>query len=112
VPLCYSSGLAQRLREEDNVRSEPAKQVLRRASVRGAIALILLGLTGSFIVDWVWFGEVGYLGVFWHFLKPKLIGSCLGWGQPAESKGRRGGAGDHTSAPGDGRGPRPAIARA
>jgi len=33
-----------------------------------AIALILLGLTGSFIVDWLWFGEVGYLGVFWTIL--------------------------------------------
>ena len=50
--------------------------MLRRASLRGAIAvigavavgLILLGLTGSFIVDWLWFSELGYLGVFWTVL--------------------------------------------
>ena len=48
-------------------------EMLQRALLRGAIivgiaiaiALIVLGLTGSFIVDWLWFGEVGYLGVFW-----------------------------------------------
>src|SRR6516164_2695184 len=50
--------------------------MLRRASLRGAIAvigavavgLILLGLTGSFIVDWLWFSELGYLSVFWTIL--------------------------------------------
>src|SRR6516165_9199050 len=50
--------------------------MLRRASLRGAIAvigvvavgLILLGLTGSFIVDWLWFSELGYLSVFWTTL--------------------------------------------
>ena len=54
--------------------------MLRRASLRGviiagivlAIALILLGLTGSFIVDWLWFGEVGYFGVFWTI----VVGVC------------------------------------
>jgi uncharacterized protein len=49
----------------------------RRAPWRGAvvvliiaatvlsICLILLGLTGDFLVDWLWFSSVGYLGVFW-----------------------------------------------
>jgi uncharacterized protein len=30
-----------------------------------AIGLILLGLTGDFLVDWLWFSAVGYLSVFW-----------------------------------------------
>jgi uncharacterized membrane protein (UPF0182 family) len=30
-----------------------------------AICLILLGLTGDFLVDWLWFSTIGYLGVFW-----------------------------------------------
>jgi uncharacterized membrane protein (UPF0182 family) len=30
-----------------------------------AIGLILLGLTGDFLVDWLWFSAVGYLNVFW-----------------------------------------------
>ena len=55
-----------------------AKRTMRpRASVRGvavalisvavvlSICLILLGLTGDFLVDWFWFSEVGYLNVFW-----------------------------------------------
>jgi hypothetical protein len=29
------------------------------------ICLILLGLTGDFLVDWMWFSTVGYLDVFW-----------------------------------------------
>jgi uncharacterized protein len=49
----------------------------RRAPWRGAvvaliiavivvvICLILLGLTGDFLVDWLWFSAIGYLGVFW-----------------------------------------------
>jgi uncharacterized protein len=49
----------------------------RRAPWRGAvvgliiaaiilvICLILLGLTGDFLVDWLWFSTVGYLDVFW-----------------------------------------------
>jgi uncharacterized membrane protein (UPF0182 family) len=31
----------------------------------GAICLILLGLTGDFLVDWLWFSAIGYLDVFW-----------------------------------------------
>jgi uncharacterized protein len=30
-----------------------------------AICLILLGVTGDFLVDWLWFSAIGYLGVFW-----------------------------------------------
>src|SRR6266545_4366411 len=30
-----------------------------------AICLILLGLTGDFLVDWLWFSTIGYLDVFW-----------------------------------------------
>jgi uncharacterized protein len=30
-----------------------------------AVGLILLGLTGDFLVDWLWFSAVGYLHVFW-----------------------------------------------
>ncbi len=49
----------------------------RRAPWRGAvvvgmtaaivlsICLILLGLMGDFLVDWLWFSTIGYLGVFW-----------------------------------------------
>jgi uncharacterized protein len=29
------------------------------------ICLILLGLTGDFLVNWLWFSTIGYLGVFW-----------------------------------------------
>ena len=29
------------------------------------ICLILLGLIGSFLVDWLWFSAIGYLNVFW-----------------------------------------------
>src|SRR5262249_26903954 len=49
----------------------------RRAPWRGAvmvliitgivlsICLILLGVMGDFLVDWLWFSTTGYLGVFW-----------------------------------------------
>src|SRR5882757_51517 len=49
----------------------------RRAPWRGAvvalitaamvvsICLILLGLAGDFLVDWLWFFAIGYLDVFW-----------------------------------------------
>jgi len=30
-----------------------------------AVCLILLGLTGEFLVDWLWFSALGYPGVFW-----------------------------------------------
>ena len=35
------------------------------AAIVVLICLILLGLTADFLVDWLWFSTVGYLGVFW-----------------------------------------------
>jgi uncharacterized membrane protein (UPF0182 family) len=39
--------------------------VLISAAIVLSICLILLGLTGDFLVDWLWFSTIGYLGVFW-----------------------------------------------
>jgi len=39
--------------------------VLIIAAIVVSICLILLGLTGDFLVDWLWFSTIGYLGVFW-----------------------------------------------
>jgi len=39
--------------------------VLIIAGIVLSICLILLGLTGDFLVDWLWFSTIGYLGVFW-----------------------------------------------
>src|ERR1700746_3566647 len=39
--------------------------VLMIADIVLSICLILLGLTGDFLVDWLWFSTIGYLGVFW-----------------------------------------------
>jgi uncharacterized protein len=35
------------------------------AAIVVLICLILLGLAGDFLVDWLWFSTIGYLGVFW-----------------------------------------------
>jgi uncharacterized protein len=35
------------------------------AAAVGTICLILPGLTGDFLVDWLWFSGSGYLEVFW-----------------------------------------------
>src|SRR5262249_49634755 len=35
------------------------------AAIVVVICLILLGLTGDFLVDWLWFSTVGYSDVFW-----------------------------------------------
>ena len=50
----------------------PRRRALRRGAVAAlvlamvvAIALIVLGLTGDFLVDWLWFSAIGYLHVFW-----------------------------------------------
>jgi uncharacterized protein len=51
----------------------PRRRAPRRSGVVGliiaagvvAICLILLGLMGDFLVDWLWFSAIGYLGVFW-----------------------------------------------
>jgi hypothetical protein len=42
-----------------------AVMVLIIAAIILSICLILLGLTGDFVVDWLWFSTIGYLGVFW-----------------------------------------------
>jgi hypothetical protein len=39
--------------------------VLISAAIVLSICLILLGLTGDFLVNWLWFSTIGYLGVFW-----------------------------------------------
>ena len=39
--------------------------VLIIAAIVLSVCLILLGLTGDFLVDWLWFSTIGYLGVFW-----------------------------------------------
>ncbi|HMK80413.1 MAG TPA: UPF0182 family protein, partial [Xanthobacteraceae bacterium] len=36
-----------------------------------AIGLILLGLIGDFLVDWLWFRETGYFSVFWTVILAK-----------------------------------------
>src|SRR5262249_61340760 len=42
-----------------------AVMVLIIAAIVLSICLILLGLTGDFVIDWLWFSTIGYLGVFW-----------------------------------------------
>src|SRR5215831_9025316 len=42
-----------------------AVMVLIIAGIVLSICLILLGVTGDFLVDWLWFSTTGYLGVFW-----------------------------------------------
>ena len=36
-----------------------------------SICLILLGLTGDLLVDWLWFSAIGYFGVFWTTIVAK-----------------------------------------
>jgi uncharacterized membrane protein (UPF0182 family) len=38
-----------------------------------AAGLILLGLTGDFLVDWLWFSELGYLDVFWTVVIARAV---------------------------------------
>jgi len=48
-------------------RREPWRGALRALMVVAiilSIFLILLGLTGDFLVDWLWFSAIGYFGVF------------------------------------------------
>jgi uncharacterized membrane protein (UPF0182 family) len=42
-----------------------AVMVLIIAGIVLSICLVLLGLTGDFLVNWLWFSTIGYLGVFW-----------------------------------------------
>src|SRR5499433_4470520 len=48
-----------------------AVMVLIIAAIVLSICLILLGLTGDFLVDWLWFSTIGYLGVFWTTIAAK-----------------------------------------
>src|SRR3974377_2039669 len=49
-------------------RRAPWQGALRALIITGIIfliCLILLELVVSFLVDWLWFSEIGYLDVFW-----------------------------------------------
>jgi uncharacterized membrane protein (UPF0182 family) len=41
------------------------------AAIMVAVGMILLGLSGDFLVDWLWFSEVGYFPVFWTRIAAK-----------------------------------------
>jgi uncharacterized protein len=41
------------------------------AAIIFAIGLVLFWLSGAYLVDWMWFGEVGYRAVFWTKLASK-----------------------------------------
>lgn len=41
------------------------------AAIAVGIFLILLGLAGDFLVDWMWFSAIGYLHVFWTMIGTK-----------------------------------------
>jgi uncharacterized membrane protein (UPF0182 family) len=53
--------------------TEPRRRAPWRGAIRAlivvaiilSICLILLGLIGDFLVDWLWFSAIGYFGVFW-----------------------------------------------
>jgi uncharacterized membrane protein (UPF0182 family) len=40
------------------------------------ICLIVLGLTSDFLVDWLWFSEIGYPGVFWTTILAQAATFC------------------------------------
>lgn len=55
-------------------RQAPRRNVvvaLLTLGIAAAISLILLGLTGSILVDWMWFSAIGYLHVFWTTIGAK-----------------------------------------
>jgi len=45
--------------------------VLAIAGIILTICLIIVGLIGNFLVDWLWFSEVGYSAVFWTTIGAK-----------------------------------------
>ncbi len=55
-------------------RRQPWQAALIIALFLVATGLILLGLTGDFLVDWLWFSAVGYLHVFWTIIGAKGAG--------------------------------------
>ena len=40
-------------------------------AIIAAVCLILLGLIGDFLVDWMWFSSIGYSQVFWTTVAAK-----------------------------------------
>jgi uncharacterized membrane protein (UPF0182 family) len=40
-------------------------------AIIAAVSLILLGLIGDFLVDWMWFSAIGYSQVFWTTVAAK-----------------------------------------
>ncbi|MGL5168251.1 MAG: UPF0182 family protein [Afipia sp.] len=55
-------------------RQAPRRNVvvaLLTAAIAGAVSLVLLGLTGAILVDWMWFSAIGYLNVFWTTIGAK-----------------------------------------
>src|SRR4051794_22269396 len=51
---------------------------MRRIAITVAItgvvaALIVLGLTTDFLVDWAWFSAIGYLSVYWTILVAQTL---------------------------------------
>jgi hypothetical protein len=83
MPCCAKAGQAVRAGSQSVHETRFTRMTIRitgprrRAPQRGAIValivaaiivlicLILLGLTADFLVDWLWFSAIGYLGVFW-----------------------------------------------
>src|SRR5262245_27055317 len=47
--------------------------VLIIAAIVLSICLILLGLTGDFLVDWLWFSTIGYLDVLWTTIVAEAV---------------------------------------
>ena len=45
--------------------------------------LIILGLTSDFLVDWLWFGEIGYPGVFWTTIVAQAATFCAAFAATA-----------------------------
>jgi uncharacterized protein len=54
-------------------RRMPWQAALIIAGLLAGLGLILLGFTGDFLVDWLWFSEVGYLDVFWTVVIAKAL---------------------------------------
>ena len=57
------------------------------ASIVIVTCLILLGLTGDFLVDWLWFSSVGYLDVFWTTIIAEAGVSSPSFSPPRSSCG-------------------------
>jgi uncharacterized membrane protein (UPF0182 family) len=60
------------------------------AAIVLVVGLILLGLLGDFLVDWVWFAAIGYPGVFWTIIGTKSIVFLAAFGGSAAFLGLNG----------------------